>query len=59
MPITHFLIVRGGINEIFHARWEQAENPMEAMHCLDINAAHSFAAFKNLPLGEYQVKCTK
>ncbi len=48
-------LVRGGINEIFHARWELSENPTETMHALDINAAHAFAAFNDLPIGEYKV----
>ncbi len=44
------------MNEIYHARWEKCESlKEEKMFCLDMNSAHAFAAFQNLPIGEYVV----
>ena len=47
--------VRGGLNELLCCKWDKETHPDEIMRYLDMNSAHTAAAFSEFPIGDYKV----
>ncbi len=59
LPIlTESFLVRGGINEVFACYWDTTLQPNKIMRYVDMNSAHTAAAFEEFPIGDYKVSCS-
>ncbi len=52
-PVLLFLLVRGGINDVYRKCWQKTSS--EDLFFYDMISAYAFAAMFWLPIGKYEV----